>query len=85
MAVSSADRKREQRARVARGAVSADVIQRELLRMLRVKVALCCRDTDRRHETILELVYEVAEQFDSEEHFRVEAYLGVCNEDPDYA
>lgn len=85
MAISPADRKREQRARVAQGAVSADVIQRELLRILRVKVALCCRDTDRRQETIMELVYEVATQFDDEEHFRVEAYLGTCNEVPDDA
>ena len=81
MAVSPADRKRQQRERVAQGAVSSDVIKRELLRILRAKVVLWCRDQDQTPATVIDLVQEVSYLFPDEEQFRVQAYLGVLPDD----
>ena len=81
MAVSPADRKRQQRERVAQGAVSSDVIKKELLRILRAKVVLWCRDQDQTPATVIDLVNEVSYLFPDEEHFRVQSYLGVLPDD----
>lgn len=83
MAFSPADRKRQQRARVAQGASSSDAIQKQLLRILRIKVKLWCLDTDQTPATVMELVDEVAACFPDEETYLVEKYLGTPSGNPE--